>query len=128
MFSSSSKKVDQIQEIENPLPACPDTPNCERVSITLDYDSTNVMNTTDQVLRAMNAQTIEWNEESKIINSVFKIPLFGFLDDMDIAIRQQGSSTVLFIRSASREGYSDLGVNKRRVNKFIRKLNILLSS
>ena len=128
MFSSSSNKVEKIQEIENPLPACPETPNCKRASIALEYDSTKVLNTIDQVLRAMKAQTIEWNEESKILNSVFKIPLFGYLDDMDIAVRKNGKSTIVFIRSASREGYFDLGVNKRRTNKFIRKLNILLSS
>ncbi len=128
MFSSSSNKLDFIQEIENPLPECPSSPNCDRRSITVEYDSAKVMNTIDQTLRAMNAETIEWNEDSKIINSVFRIPLFGYRDDLDVAIRQNGTSTVIFIRSASREGYSDLGVNKRRVNKFIRKLNILLSS
>lgn len=128
MFSSSSKTPDQIQEIENPLPECPSSPNCDRRSITVEYDSVKVMNTIDQTLRAMNAHSIEWNEESKIINSVFKIPLFGYLDDLDVAVQPNGSSTVIFIRSASREGYSDLGVNKRRVNKLVRKLNILLSS
>ena len=128
MFSDTSKNHTSIREIENPLPECPGTPNCERTSITLEFDSVSVQNTADQVLRAMNAQSIEWDEENQTINSVFKIPLFGYLDDMDVAVRKDGSSTIVFIRSASREGYSDLGVNKRRVNKFVRKLNILLSS
>lgn len=128
MFTSPSKMHTLIQEVENPLPDCPDSPNCKKYSMQIVSDTSTVLNAIDQVLRDMNAATIEWNEESHIINSVFKIPIFGYKDDLDIAIRQNGTYTHIFIRSASREGYYDLGVNNRRVQKFVRKLNYLLSS
>jgi uncharacterized protein (DUF1499 family) len=44
-----------------------------------------------------------------------RIPLFGFKDDVDAeAVRGPGGSS-LAIYSRSRVGYSDLGVNRRRV-------------
>ncbi len=126
MLSSSSEPI-RLQPIENPLKSCPDSPNCERTSRTFSADSASILNAADEVLRAMNAESIEWNEETKQIHAVFKIPIFGWRDDVHIAAHQDGSKTTLFIRSASREGYSDLGVNKRRVNKFFRKLNKTIS-
>ena len=59
----------------------------------------------------------------KELNAVFKIPLFGWLDDVVIHIDSDTSNadiTFVHIKSSSREGYYDLGVNKRRVNKIIK--------
>ena len=39
--------------------------------------------------------------------------LFGFVDDLELHLRE--SDNIVAIRSASRVGYSDLGVNRRRV-------------
>jgi uncharacterized protein (DUF1499 family) len=39
--------------------------------------------------------------------------LFGFVDDLELHLRE--SNNIVAIRSASRVGYSDLGVNRRRV-------------
>ncbi len=124
---SSTNKTTEIQSIENPLPECPDSPNCERTQQTFQMDSATVLNLADQTLRVMNAETVEWNEETKEIHAVFKIPVFGWRDDVHIAAKSMGEETILYIRSASREGYSDLGVNKRRVNKFFRQFNNLNS-
>lgn len=56
------------------------------------------------------------------IESVFKV-LF-FRDDMIIQLTEKDStSSYLHIRSASRVGESDLGVNRRRVKTFFDELN-----
>lgn len=56
------------------------------------------------------------------IESVFKV-LF-FRDDMVIQLTEKDSSSCyLHIRSASRVGESDLGVNRRRVKTFLDQLN-----
>jgi uncharacterized protein (DUF1499 family) len=39
--------------------------------------------------------------------------LFGFVDDLELELR--AAEGVIAVRSASRVGYSDLGVNRRRV-------------
>lgn len=39
--------------------------------------------------------------------------LFGFVDDLELHLK--AANAVIDVRSASRLGYSDLGVNRRRV-------------
>jgi uncharacterized protein (DUF1499 family) len=56
------------------------------------------------------------------IHAVYRIPLMGFKDDVDAIIEEEHGTTTLFIRSASRTGAYDLGVNKRRVRRILRKL------
>jgi uncharacterized protein (DUF1499 family) len=127
MFFSSQQPTQVITQT-NPLPDCPDSPNCAVATLTFEADSATVLNAADTVLRDMDAHSIEWNTESNQLNAVFKIPVFGFLDDFDLAVRTSGSETLLFIRSASREGYYDLGVNKRRVKKFTKHIKKQISN
>lgn len=47
---------------------------------------------------------------------------FGFRDDIAIRIRPDGTGSKVDIRSKSRVGRSDLGVNARRIREFIAKL------
>lgn len=44
---------------------------------------------------------------------------FGFIDDVVVRIRPDGSGSLVDIRSASRVGRSDLGANARRIDAFI---------
>jgi len=41
--------------------------------------------------------------------------LFGFVDDLELNLRS--SEGIIAVRSASRLGYSDLGVNRRRIEE-----------
>lgn len=105
----------------NPLPACPDTPNCVRSSRLIHSDSTAVMRALKNVL-SEEAETIESDDEGKTIHAVYRIPVFGWKDDVNISLQAETSNkTILFIRSASRVGKSDLGVNQRRVKRILRK-------
>lgn len=56
------------------------------------------------------------------ISAVFRIPVFGFKDDVDLAITSSETGSILHIKSASRIGYFDLGVNQRRVNRIIKQI------
>ena len=47
---------------------------------------------------------------------------FGFRDDIVVRIRPEGSGSRIDIRSKSRAGEADLGVNARRVREFIARL------
>lgn len=127
MFFSLNQPT-QLQDSINPLPECPDSPNCSVAELTFTADSATVLNAADATLREMDAQSIEWDSDTHQLHSVFKIPVFGFLDDLDIAVVSVGSETKVFVRSASREGYYDLGVNNRRVKKFTKHIKKHISN
>ena len=44
---------------------------------------------------------------------------FGFVDDVVVRIRSDGSGSLVDVRSASRVGSSDLGANARRIDAFM---------
>lgn len=52
-------------------------------------------------------------ESDSYIAVTFTSSFFGFVDDLEIRIDQ--SHDAIHVRSASRVGYSDRGVNKKRV-------------
>jgi len=112
----------QQSDVTNPLPPCPGTPNCERVSVTISASAKNVRSTALSVLEKMRVHSVEQEIESKI-NAVFRIPIFGWKDDFTILIEPiNDQETTVHIRSASRTGRSDYGVNNRRIKRFIRWL------
>jgi len=47
-------------------------------------------------------------------------PVFGFVDDLELHLRTE--SQIIAVRSAARLGYSDLGVNNKRVEELRSKL------
>jgi len=106
----------------SPLQPCPDSPNC--ILHAAEYGTTpeKLFKETLLALESMNPESLEKDSQTFQINSVFRIRLFGFKDDLKAVIRQQGDHSVLFIRSSSREGYSDLGVNRRRVKELLSRL------
>ena len=108
----------------NPLPECPDSPNCERTQIIIETYPDDITQTISDVLVSMNAHEINVENENRI-SAVFRIPVFGWKDDVDILIEddEQNGRQVIYLRSASRTGYSDLGVNKRRLARFIRMIS-----
>ncbi|MDJ0623940.1 MAG: DUF1499 domain-containing protein [Desulfocapsaceae bacterium] len=103
---------------------CPDTPNCvstaesrEKYSISpLTYRGTReqaiselkiiVEEMTDTKLHQEREGYLWWECRSKI---------FGFVDDLEMYLPVQ--QPLIYIRSASRVGYSDFGVNRKRVDK-----------
>lgn len=118
---------------ENPLPECPGSPNCARESFYFEVPAAQLLEQVKATLQEMDAESIETpaNEAFSQISAVFRIPLFGFRDDVQVAVVPSGEVAQyawLHIRSASRTGYSDLGVNARRVSSFKKNLEKRLDS
>ena len=113
---------DYTAEAVNPLPECPDTPNCFRATLRYPMPHDNLLAKTVSTLEEMEATNIVVTDDSLGINSVFTIALFGYKDDFDIRLVPDSSDTYLHTRSASREGKWDIGVNKDRTIEFIRTL------
>jgi len=123
LSGSTSDDFEQTVERRNLLPPCPDSPNCIRISRVFQHAKTKVYNTAKTVIKNMGAHDVELLEEPLRINAVFKA--FIYKDDFIVLIEDEeanDSSCCVHIRSSSRVGYSDLGVNRRRVKRFLRKL------
>jgi len=108
----------------NELTPCPDSPNCVRLTIAMEAEPEQLFSSSIDVLRTMNAKELDTDSDSLRIDAVFKIPVFGFRDDLQIRFTdgESDGETHLHLSSRSRTGQSDLGVNRRRVNSFLSML------
>lgn len=102
----------------NPLPECPSSPNCERVSTAYDVSADRLFASTRDALAALGPVTLEANADSMRAHAVYRVALV-FKDDVDVAVDSTATGSVLHVRSASRMGYDDLGVNRRRVQRLL---------
>ena len=101
------------------LAPCPDTPNC--VSSQSD-DSEHSIKPLPFVAIAEIKKVVENMERTTIIEenenylyAEFKSKLMGFVDDVEFYLDPQ--EELIHVRSASRIGESDLGANRRRVER-----------
>jgi len=112
---------------DNPLPPCPDTPNCERVSQGYEQSPEVLYTAAQEALDSLGPATLRLHSEERRVEAVYRVALV-FKDDVDVAVRaREGSGSALYIRSASRVGYDDLGVNRRRVEQFFEALHQALT-
>lgn len=58
------------------------------------------------------------DETGGIIEAFDKSIVFGFIDDIIVRVRADGAGSRIDLRSVSRVGLSDLGVNAKRINSF----------
>ncbi|MCW9706692.1 DUF1499 domain-containing protein [Fodinibius salsisoli] len=127
-FGSESSDLESLDLSNNPLPPCPDSPNCIRYSrstpASIDYTFESCLSVVEQ----MKPETISIDRDHYRIEATFKV--FLFRDDYTIQLTPAADNhqTLLHIKSASREGYSDLGVNRRRVSTFMEKLERVLAT
>ena len=79
---------------------------------------------TESALYSLSPFKTDIDLQSNQINAVFRIPVFGFKDDVNIIAESTGpDESILHIKSASRVGESDLGVNRRRIKRIIATVN-----
>jgi uncharacterized protein (DUF1499 family) len=106
------------------LTPCPSSPNC--VSSDADAGSQRVEPLTlaapaevawraavELVTRMPRTRIV--SETPEYVHAECRSALFGFVDDLELHLRPAAGA--IAVRSASRLGYSDLGVNRRRVEK-----------
>jgi uncharacterized protein (DUF1499 family) len=73
--------------------------------------SDNLINTIKKEISSMGGSI--QNANTTYLSATFKSDIFGFIDDVEIRIDNEAS--LINIRSGSRVGYSDRGVNKARI-------------
>jgi uncharacterized protein (DUF1499 family) len=76
----------------------------------------------DGVAMAMGWDVVARAPADGRIEAIATSDWFGFRDDIVVRIRPDGAGSKVDIRSKSRDGESDLGVNARRIREFISRL------
>jgi uncharacterized protein (DUF1499 family) len=105
----------------NPLPGCESSGNCARMSVRLDVSAHEAAQNMADVIRDMNG-TLN-RAEAMSGDAVFRIPVFGWRDDVQFLTEPMADGgCVLHLRSKSRVGRYDLGVNRHRLKRIVRLL------
>ena len=103
-----------------PLAACPDAPNCARVRVALAQPPDAVRRAARRALPRLGGRTGRADAVSATeAGARARFAVGPFRDDLDVAVEAEGAGSVLWVRSASRTGRSDLGVNRARVAAFV---------
>ncbi|CBN54618.1 conserved hypothetical protein [Kamptonema sp. PCC 6506] len=117
------------------LAPCPNSPNCvssfsqdnEHKIAPLAYTSTStdaIANLKKSILSLPKTKII--TETNNYLYAEFTSALMGFVDDVEFLLDDE-EAKVIQVRSASRLGESDLGVNRKRIETLRAKLNQLLT-
>ncbi len=135
LFSFTGNRPDFLGVTDGKLAACPNSPNCvssqasdvEHSIQPLTYKSS------PEVAFANLKKVVEAQERAKIISDrsdylyvEFSSKLMGFVDDVEFYLNP--AKNVIEVRSASRLGDSDLGVNRQRVMAIASQLQALETS
>ncbi len=119
---SCASNPSKVQLVDGKLRPCPDSPNC--VSSESDVTSSRVEPLTfkgrpemawsnlKETIREMGGKIQE--EHDDYLWATFTTRVFRFVDDVESRVSSEG---IIHVRSGSRKGYSDLGVNRRRVER-----------
>ncbi len=124
MFNFSGKRPDNLGVKDGKLAPCPGTPNC--VSSQSDNPQFKVdplpavsIAEIKKVVEGMERTTIV-EETDNYLYAEFTSKLMGYVDDVEFYL--DSDNNVVQVRSASRLGKSDLGVNRKRVEEIRSKL------
>jgi uncharacterized protein (DUF1499 family) len=130
MFSFSGVRPDNLGVQDGKLAACPDSPNCvssqgpdtdqEHYIAPLTYSSTpaEAMAALKAVIKDMDRTAII-QDDGNYLYAEFTSAIMGFVDDVEFYLDE--GAGVIHVRSASRLGKSDLGVNRKRVEEIREK-------
>ena len=123
MFKFSGKRPGNLGVRDGKLAPSPNKPNCVNSQDSgahgiapLGYkgDGAAAMKKLAALVAALpNASIAE--QRADYLYAEFSTPLMGFVDDVEFYLPPQGG--VIHVRSASRLGYSDLGVNRKRIEQ-----------
>ena len=127
LMTCSTEQNLKAREVNNRLAPCPESPNCVS-SLSEDkshYVEPLIYHTPLAEAREKLISVIQSMKRSEIVtvdnnylHATFKSSLFGFVDDVEFSF--DDGKKIIDARSASRTGYYDFGVNRRRVEE-IRK-------
>ena len=124
LFSITGKRPSNLGVSKSGLSGCPGSPNC--VSSNMDKDCHHIapfelaidfviawQEVREAVLALLRTYVV--TDTGTYLHAECKSALFGFVDDLELYLCPD--ENIIAVRSASRLGYSDLGVNRERVER-----------
>ena len=124
LMGYSGDVMGQDDDSVKSLAPCGTKPNCVSSQNTsdnhkvapfrLDGSGRAAIEKIEEILSALPGATIT-QSEGLYLHAEFKSRVFGFVDDVEFLADEKENR--VHVRSASRLGYSDFGVNRRRVEK-----------
>ena len=126
LLSCSGKRPTDLGVSNFKLRPCPETPNCVSSDADADDEKHRItafhLNTApdiawqaarEAILNQPRTQII--SETTDYLHAECESAIFGFIDDLELNLRP--SSMSIAVRSASRLGSSDFGVNRKRIEE-----------
>ena len=108
--------------VDERLKSCPSSPNCVCSDDTatghtieplrLSVDPAEAWSAAVKAVRTA-ARTRIVTDSGNYLHAEYASGFFGFVDDLELHLRP--AEQIIAVRSASRLGYSDFGVNRRRI-------------
>lgn len=124
MFNFTGNRPNNLGITDGKLASCPDSPNC--VNSQSDDPKSKIkplpfvsIPEIKKVVESIERTTIV-EETDNYLYAEFKSKLMGYVDDVEFYLDK--SANVVQVRSASRLGKSDLGVNRQRIEEIRAKL------
>ena len=71
------------------------------------------------VLEEMGLNVINVSESLGVVEATDTTFWFGFKDDLVVRVRSEADLSIIDVRSVSRVGQTDLGVNAQRIRAFL---------
>ncbi len=106
---------------DNPLPPCPDVPNCFRTSRSYGRPAAEVYEAAAEAVRAhhglITGRAAHVKKDGLRLDAVFSTG--PFRDDLSLVVTGDALGSVLHLRSAARVGNGDLGINRARAESLL---------
>jgi uncharacterized protein (DUF1499 family) len=118
-----SRRPPPLGLVAGRLRPCPATPNCVCTEagapppLPVTGSTAAAWERAKQTVRALGG--VVDREEAGYLHATFTTRVFRFVDDFELRLDE--SARVIHIRAAARVGQRDLGVNRRRVDRFRRR-------
>ena len=102
---------------KNPLPKCPSTSYCVRDARFFKVPADALFSNARAALGRMRTHHVHADRRAYRLHAVFTVGYF-FKDDVHLSVIAHQDGSALYLRSASRVGRYDFGVNRRRMHRF----------
>jgi len=129
LLSFTATRPNNLGVRDGKLAECPDTPNCVSSftksqtqyvpAIPFSGSESEAIDALREIMLEMDGSRVV-SASSTYLYCEFSTPLFGFVDDVEVLLDTEAS--IIHFRSASRVGFQDFGVNRRRVHEVFRRL------
>jgi uncharacterized protein (DUF1499 family) len=124
LFSCAGSRPKNLGVFDSHLAPCPASPNCvgseaaDAAHAVLPFNLAVPSQEGWEAVRlslSERPRTTIVTQTDHYLHAECRSALFGFVDDLELHMRDEAST--IEVRSASRLGYSDMGVNRRRVER-----------